>query len=110
MNESDALQALAALAHGTRLSIFRLLIQQAPQGLPAGDIAMRLGVLQNTLSAHLRILHQAHLVVNTREGRVIRYRADHAAMQALLVYLLEDCCQGDASICAPLMETLRCAC
>ena len=80
MNEPDALQALAALAHVTRLGILRLLIQQGPEGLPAGDIALRLGVLQNTLSAHLRILHQAHLVVNTREGRVIRYRADHAAI------------------------------
>ncbi|HXF07235.1 MAG: ArsR/SmtB family transcription factor [Pseudomonadota bacterium] len=110
MNETDALHALTALAHGTRLGIFRLLIRESPDGLPAGEIAARLNVLQNTLSAHLRILEQGRLIHGTREGRSIRYRADHAGMQALLTYLLADCCQGDIAICAPLMETLRCAC
>lgn len=110
MNKIDALHALTALAHGTRLDIFRLLIRESPDGLPAGAIAARLDVLQNTLSAHLRILEQGRLIHGTREGRSIRYRADHAGMQALLTYLLADCCQGDTAICAPLMETLRCAC
>ncbi|HBG31446.1 ArsR/SmtB family transcription factor [Candidatus Macondimonas diazotrophica] len=108
MNETDALHALGALAHGTRLGIFRLLIQESPDGLPAGMIAERLNVLQNTLSAHLRILEQARLIKGTRMGRSIRYTADHAAMQALLTYLLADCCQGDLAICAPLMDVLSC--
>lgn len=107
MSESEALNALAALAHGTRLGIFRLLIRESPAGLPAGDIAARLQVLQNTLSAHLRILQHARLISSERQGRSIRYRADHRSMRELLAYLLEDCCQGDTTICTPLGETLR---
>ena len=109
MSESEALNALAALSHGTRLGIFRLLIRESPAGLPAGDIATRLEVLQNTLSAHLRILQHAHLITGERQGRSIRYRADHHSMRKLLAYLMEDCCRGDDAICTPLIDTLRCA-
>lgn len=110
MDESAALQALAALAHATRLDAFRLLVQAGPAGVAAGDIAEALDVRQNTMSSHLAILTRAGMVTNTRVGREIRYSADYGGMRALLLYLLEDCCAGDSEICAPVLEAMRCAC
>jgi len=110
MDKAQALEALSALAHATRLDVFRLLVQSGPEGMPAGEIASRLGVVQNTLSTHLGALARAGLIRRDREGRVIRCRADYAGMQALLAYLLEDCCRGDQAICEPLFDVIKCAC
>jgi len=110
MDKSNALEALHALAHETRLDVFRMLIQAGPAGLPAGTISDRLSVLQNTMSSHLAILARAGLVRKVRDGRVIQYSADYDAMRALLLYLLEDCCGGDTAICVPILETMQCAC
>ncbi|MCB1381428.1 MAG: winged helix-turn-helix transcriptional regulator [Notoacmeibacter sp.] len=110
MNEADALCALAALGQETRLAIFRLLVKAGEGGLAAGDIAERLGVLQNTLSAHLKILSQAGLVTHEREGRLIRYRAGFTAMRDLLAFLMEDCCNGNPELCAPVIEAVTCGC
>jgi ArsR family transcriptional regulator len=106
MEQSDALAALSALAHETRLSVFRLLVQAGPDGVAAGDIAQNLGVKPNTLSNHLTLLSAADLVAASRDGRIIRYSANYAAMQQLMQFLIEDCCNGDASICAPLGDVL----
>lgn len=102
MDQNAALDALAALSHETRLSAFRLLVTAGPDGVPAGEIAARLGVLPNTMSAHLSALARAGLVVPTRRGRVIRYAADYGAMRALIGFLMRDCCAGRPEICAPL--------
>ncbi|MEZ5841180.1 MAG: metalloregulator ArsR/SmtB family transcription factor [Hyphomicrobiales bacterium] len=102
MDEIAALDALAALAQPTRLAVYRLLVRTRPSGLCAGDIAERLGVVQNTLSTHLGILSRAGLLGATREGRTIRYVASDDAMRALIAYLLEDCCGGRPEICGPL--------
>jgi ArsR family transcriptional regulator, arsenate/arsenite/antimonite-responsive transcriptional repressor len=110
MKKPQALDALAALAHETRLDVFRLLVQAGPEGVPAGEVADRLRVLQNTMSTHLGVLARAGLIRREREGRVIRYSADFDGMQKLLTYLLQDCCRGNPSICAPLVDTIRCAC
>jgi ArsR family transcriptional regulator, arsenate/arsenite/antimonite-responsive transcriptional repressor len=103
MDQSDALNALSALSHQTRLSVFRLLVTTGPDGMPASTIAERLGVLQNTLSTHLGLLSRAGLVTGTREGRVIRYAADFDGMRALMSFLLRDCCAGRPELCAPLI-------
>jgi DNA-binding transcriptional ArsR family regulator len=108
MNKASALGALAAIAHETRLDAFRLLVKAGPAGVPAGEIAERLGVLQNTLSTHLAILANAGLIRRARDGRVIRYAADYDAMRALLEYLLHDCCDGNREICAPLADAIAC--
>ncbi len=104
MKQSRAIDALSALSHETRLDVFRLLVQEGPSGLAAGEIAKRLGALQNTMSAHLGVLSRAGLVRGVREGRVIRYRADYDAMRSLIHYLLEDCCAGDQVICYPFIR------
>ena len=103
MDQSDALEALAALSHETRLSAFRLLVTAGPDGLPARLIAERLGVLPNTLSTHLGILARAGLVTGRREGRMIRYAADFEGMRALMGFLMRDCCGGRPELCAPLI-------
>jgi DNA-binding transcriptional ArsR family regulator len=110
MNKQQALEALSALAHETRLDAFKLLIKRAPAGIPAGALAEELGVLQNTMSTHLGILERAGLIQRDRDGRAIRCVADVTGMQNLLTYLLQDCCQGDDVVCAPLFEAVRCAC
>ena len=104
MKQSSAINALSALSHETRMEVFRLLVQVGPTGLPAGDIAEELDVLQNTMSTHLGILSNAGLVERMREGRVIRYRANYEEMRSLVQYLLEDCCAGDNLICHPFMK------
>jgi DNA-binding transcriptional ArsR family regulator len=108
MDKANALDALTALSQATRLDVFRLLVRAGPAGMQAGRIAGELGVLQNTLSTHLGILSNAGLVRRERQGRMIRYRADYDAMRALLVFLLEDCCQGDRAICAPVLQSIAC--
>jgi DNA-binding transcriptional ArsR family regulator len=108
MDINNAVEALEALAHETRLSVFRLLVQAGPEGLSAGAIADRLEARQNTMSSHLAKLHRAGIVSSERDGRNIIYRADFDAVSALIVYLMEDCCGGSASVCEPVARSMQC--
>jgi DNA-binding transcriptional ArsR family regulator len=110
MESEDAILALAALAQPTRLEVFRLLVKHAPEGLAAGDIARTLAVPQNTLSSHLAILSRAGLVTAQRFSRSIVYRVDLARLQAVVLFMLRDCCGGRPEICAPLIEDLTPCC
>ncbi len=108
MDEKEALSALTALSQETRLDVFRLLVRLAPEGLPAGEIARQLGVVQNTMSAHLAILARAGLVRADRRGRVVNYSADLARMRELLSFLVQDCCHGAPEVCGPLLGLSSC--
>lgn len=111
MEIKSAVAALSALAHEGRLTVFRMLVQAGREGIAAGEIARRIGVPPNTLSANLAILGHAGLVQSRREGRSVIYAAAYDRMTGLLRYLMEDCCQGSPAICAPLVEMLdRAAC
>jgi ArsR family transcriptional regulator len=99
MKSRAAIDALAALAQETRLAIFRLLVREGPEGLPAGVIAERLDIPAPTMSFHLTQLSRAGLMHSRREGRSIIYAANYRGMNALLTYLTEDCCQGHPEIC-----------
>ncbi len=103
MESKQALNALDALSHETRLQVFRLLVTAGPEGRSAGAIAEALDVLPNTLSAHLACLTRAGLVTPARSGRTIRYSADYAGMRDLIAFLVRDCCQGTPEICGPLI-------
>jgi ArsR family transcriptional regulator, arsenate/arsenite/antimonite-responsive transcriptional repressor len=107
MQLSAAVGALSALAHGSRLAVFRLLVKAGENGLPAGEIARAIGILPNTLSAHLTILANVGLIVSQRDGRSIIYSADYGQMRELLGFLLDDCCDGRPEICAPLTEVVN---
>jgi len=110
MEKFDAITALAALAQESRLDIFRLLIQTGADGLPAGQIAERLGLPANTLSFHLNQLRHAGLVTFRRESRSLIYAAEYNTMNALLAYLTENCCQGDSCAAAGLARVQKSAC
>ncbi|WP_293797257.1 helix-turn-helix transcriptional regulator [uncultured Bosea sp.] len=110
MESEQSILALAALAQQTRLDVFRLLVKHEPEGLPAGEIARRLAVPQNTMSSHLGILARAKLVRTERQSRSIIYRADLEAVQHLVTFLLNDCCGGRTEICAPVVAALSACC
>jgi ArsR family transcriptional regulator, arsenate/arsenite/antimonite-responsive transcriptional repressor len=99
MEEKQALSCLSALAHETRLAVFRLLVKEGPAGMAAGDIAARLGVAAPTLSFHLKELERAGLIAPTRRHRQIIYATNFAETRALLDFLMRDCCQGHPELC-----------
>ena len=111
MESNLAVKRLSALAQDSRLAVFRLLVKAGPAGLAAGEIARALEITPNTLSAQLTILANAGLVTSRRDGRLIIYAAGYDSMSELLVYLMEDCCQGRPEVCAPLAAVAsRAAC
>lgn len=99
MDSPSAIAALGALAQEHRLALFRLLVQAGEDGMPAGAIAAALGVPNSSLSFHLAQLSRAGLVRQRRQHRSIIYSADYGTMNALVGYLLENCCAG--ANCAP---------
>ncbi|KVR53150.1 ArsR/SmtB family transcription factor [Burkholderia ubonensis] len=99
METNQTIAALAALAHESRLAIFRALVQAGPQGLPAGQIATLLDAPPSSLSFHLKELAHAQLVTSRQEGRFVIYCANFATMNGLLAYLTENCCGGNP--CSP---------
>ncbi len=101
MRSPFAVLALSALAQETRLAIFRLLVQAGQAGLVAGQIAEALAVPAATLSFHLKTLAHGGLVHGRQQGRFVRYVADFDVMHGLINYLSENCCGGDAALCAP---------
>lgn len=101
MKKTDVLAALAALAQENRLDVFRLLVEAGPLGLPAGSVASALKLAPNTLTFHFDRLREAGLVTVRRDGRSMIYAARFDRMTALLGYLTENCCQGQAEQCAP---------
>ena len=103
MDQKRAIAALGALAQETRLELFRLLVTRGPEGLPAGVIAERLGVLPSSLSFHLQQLVHAGLITQRRLSRQLIYSAEYGAMNALLAYLTENCCGRDA-VCSPVCD------
>jgi ArsR family transcriptional regulator, arsenate/arsenite/antimonite-responsive transcriptional repressor len=99
MESNTAVEALAALAQGSRLQVYRLLVQAGPEGLAASELAQRLGIPANTLSFHLKTLSHADLILARQEGRFIYYSANYEQMNGLLGFLTENCCGGRS--CAP---------
>ncbi len=99
MNSPAAVAALGALAQEHRLALFRLLVQAGDEGMAAGAIADALSVPNSSLSFHLAHLTRAGLIRQRRLGRSLIYTANYAAMNALVGYLMENCCAGGA--CAP---------
>ena len=100
--ESDAvIKALAALAQASRLQIFRALVVAGDTGMSPGELAEQLQVLPNTLSFHLKELMNADLISQERSGRNLIYRAQYDRMNAVLAYLTQNCCQGEACEVSP---------
>ena len=99
MEIEETVDALAALAHDTRLKVFRLLVEAGPEGLAAGSIGEKLDLPPATLSFHLAHLARTGLVRGRQEGRFVIYSADFQNMNDLVGFLTENCCGGRP--CAP---------
>ena len=110
MESSEVVPALAALAQPTRLETFRLLVRHEPDGLPAGEIARRLAIPANTMSAHLAVLSRAGLVTQERRSRSVIYRVELDRLRGLVLFLVRDCCGGRADLCDPLVADLSPRC
>ncbi len=98
IDPEQAVAALSALAHESRLALFRILIQQGPEGLSAGVLADHLGIQPPVLSFHIAQLRRARLVVSRRSGRSIIYAPNFETMDELMAYMNENCCKGAAAV------------
>ncbi len=102
METNQAIAALTALGHATRLSAFRLLVEAGPDGRIAGEIAEALTVPAATLSFHLKELVHAGLISGENRGRNVCYRARFDAMNELVAYLTHNCCaESSDETCVP---------
>ncbi|HVT37173.1 MAG TPA: helix-turn-helix transcriptional regulator [Nevskiaceae bacterium] len=95
MKHQTAVARLAALAQGSRLAVFRLLVKKGHQGLCVGDIQSALKLSPATLSFHLKGLLHAGLLTARQQSRHIYYLPDFDAMNELLGYLTDNCCNGE---------------
>lgn len=110
MDSPEVVNALSALAQEHRLALFRLLVQAGEQGMSAGAIADALGIPNSSSSFHLAALTKAGLIRQERQSRSLIYSADYAAMNALVGYLMENCCGGadcSSSACEPVTAPER---
>jgi ArsR family transcriptional regulator, arsenate/arsenite/antimonite-responsive transcriptional repressor len=110
MESTQAIDVFAALSQSTRLDTFRLLMEHEPEGLPAGEIARRLEVPQNTMSSHLAILSRAGLIDSERHSRSIVYRAVVERVREIASFLVQDCCGGRSELCEPLVTEFTSCC
>ena len=103
MKPNQVIAALGALAHEHRLAVYRLLVAGGPDGLPAGSIADRVGLVPSSLTFHLQNLQRAGLITQRREGRQLIYTTDFGVMTSLVTYLTENCCSNSSGCvpCAP---------
>ncbi len=101
MEESNVIKALAALAHASRLRVYRALVVAGPQGRTPSQLQTELDIAPATLSFHLKELNQAGLVTPLREGRNLIYSAQFDQMNDLLQYLTQNCCEGQSCSAQP---------
>jgi ArsR family transcriptional regulator len=101
MKTSEVIEALSALAHEHRLAVYRLLVERGPEGLAAGAIGERVGLVPSSLTFHLQNLQRAGLITQRRESRQLIYSADFTAMNGLVGYLTENCCGNSGAQCSP---------
>lgn len=110
MKTNQAVKALAALAQESRLKVFRLLVEAGEEGLAAGEIAERLDLPAATLSFHLKELAATGLISADRNGRLLIYSLEPDAMNELMQFLMQDCCQGRPELCQPDFRKSRTCC
>jgi ArsR family transcriptional regulator, arsenate/arsenite/antimonite-responsive transcriptional repressor len=110
MNDELAISALSALAHPTRLRVFKLLVQAGEQGIAAGEISRLINVPVTTMSTHLGILSRAQVVASRRQSRTIFYRLDIEGTRDLFSFLLAECCGGRPDLCQPVFVATQLAC
>jgi ArsR family transcriptional regulator, arsenate/arsenite/antimonite-responsive transcriptional repressor len=106
MEQDTAIEAFAALAQPSRMTIFRLLVRAGPAGMQVGEVSRQLGIVVSTLSGHLSILKRAGLLTAKRHQREIHYAASIAVINDLVGFLLADCCEGQSENCSEILSLL----
>ncbi|MCG6904794.1 MAG: helix-turn-helix domain-containing protein [Rhodobacter sp.] len=106
MDDTRAIEAFAALAQPTRMSVFRHLVKVGPSGMPALEISRQLKIVPSTLSGHLSILRRSGMLIATRHQREIHYAANLATVNELIAFLLADCCNGQIGHCGDILSLL----
>jgi DNA-binding transcriptional ArsR family regulator len=106
MNQEDAIEAFAALAQDSRMTIYRLLVREEPHGLRVSEISRQLNIVPSTLSGHLAILKRAGLLKARRNQREIHYTVNLDTMGNLVSFMLEDCCNGQVENCQEIISLL----
>lgn len=104
LNTAQMASAFAALGSEQRLAVLRALVRAGEGGLRIGELGERTGITGSTLTHHLRILAQAELITQTKEGRTIQCAVSFPHINALSEYLLKECC---ADLCASTSEPHR---
>jgi ArsR family transcriptional regulator len=107
MDDGQIIERLAAIAHTTRLRVFRILVQEGPEGLASGEIARRLAIPATTMSTHLTVLARSGLIAARRDSRLVYYALAPEAVRALFDALVSDCCYGKPELCSPLMAVAK---
>ena len=107
MDQDAAIEAFAALAQSSRLTIYKLLVRIGPDGLQVGEISRRLGIVPSTLSGHLAVLKRAALLKANRNQREIFYSANLTAVNDLVGFMLSDCCDGQVGNCSEILSLLE---
>ncbi len=111
MDTDSALKAFTALSQETRLRALCVLVEYGKQGIAAGALSNKLKIPHNTLSFHLSHLSNAGLVESRKQGRSMIYAANLDVLQALVRFLLKDCCAMDNSVCSNVEKLMKaCAC
>ena len=88
-----AASTFAALGSEQRLSVLRTLVRAGEDGLSIGELGKRTGVTGSTLTHHMKILTQAGLVTQVKQGRsIICAAVAYAELRALSEFLLKECC------------------
>ncbi len=106
MTETEAIEAFSALAHPSRIAIFRMLVRTQPSGIPVMEISRALGIVPSTLSGHLAILKRAGWLSSSRHKREIHYAACIGRVNDLIGFMLEDCCYGKIQNCRAILTLL----
>jgi ArsR family transcriptional regulator len=106
MDIDAAVKCFSALGHSRRFEVLRLLIKSAPKGMNAGAISGHFHQPASTMSTHLKLLSEAGLVTSNRSGREIQFTPDIDRVRQLVLFLVADCCGGDAGKCEFLLTEL----
>ena len=107
MEQNYASRAFATLGHSDRLAVFRLLMRFAPQGVRPTEIAVALGLKQNTLSHHLADLTTSGLIQVERLGRSLLYSVDLNLTERLIGYLALDVGRARPDLLSPFIGTQK---
>ena len=101
MNLKDTANCLAELGNETRLEIFRFLVKAGNTKVLVGDIQEEMKIPNSTLSHHLSRLAKVGLIIQEKEGRQIICQPQFPQLQAMIDFLLEECCEGEPCLAKP---------